>query len=93
MVEIEAWVYFDSGAEDVVVDVTAGGGGVGGGREGTAWWEGQGSFQEGVVTTGFGTLVDLGHEGLVQGEDVGVVVEHWDSGCCLSKLVREIQNE
>ncbi|KAK8217271.1 hypothetical protein M8818_001524 [Zalaria obscura] len=44
-------------------------------------WESERSFHEGVVAAGFGAVVYVGHEGLVQVKDVAEVVQGSDSGC------------
>ena len=85
MVDIEARVDVDCGTDDVVPYGTSWRGGIGC-SEFASWWEGQGFFHELEVATLLSSLVDLGHEGLVKREHIGIVVQVGDRRCYVESV-------
>lgn len=61
------------------------------GRELLGWRVRQGFVQEFGVSASFGALVDLAHEGVVQGEDAGEMVQCRGGGRYLALILIEDQ--
>ena len=82
MIEIEAGIDKDRRFNDVVPDGAARQGAVRCGWEQARGWVGQRLVKEVEVSAVLSALVDASHEGLVQVEDVGEVVERRDGRRC-----------